>query len=161
MAIQLFATSGSHLYIGQVLNWAGVPWTVASFAGASWIELPWVEDLGTFGDVFAEITFDAISQQRTEKLKGSRNAGNMTITMANDHTSFGQSALRTAADDAVNDYMFRVQFNDAATGGTPSFRYFTAKVMQASQVLGTANNVVKFQTVLGITSNIVRVDAIP
>lgn len=131
---------------------------LADFAGNSWTEISWVESIGAFGDKSAEITFDAIGEQRTQKLKGTRNAGNLALVCGVDSGDAGQAALR-AAEATPNDYGIRVDFDDAALGGTPSQRFFIAKVMSAEEQLDGANNVVKLNSGLGINSNIVRVNA--
>lgn len=161
MPQQLFATAGAKLYIAQALNWAGSDFNAASFAGESWLEIPWVENMGSLGDTAQEIKFDAIAQSRTIKFKGSRDAGNMTVIMGLDHTSYAQLAIRAAAADQKNSYAFRIDFNDAATAGTPSKRYFAANVMSAVNQLDGTNNVVRLQAILAIVSNIVSVDAVP
>lgn len=154
----IFATAGSRVYIGQVMTAQSADFVSSDFDGNSWIEIGWLENIGQFGDESAEITFDAINQARTQKLKGTRNAGNMELVMGIDTADLGQIALR-AAEATPYDYGFKVEFNDESTGGTPSVRYFIAKVMTAREQLDTANNVVKMAATLGINSNIVRVDA--
>lgn len=154
----IFATAGAKLFIGGALAPKSAPFVVGDFSGQSWIEVGWAENLGTFGDESSEITFDAIGEGRTQKLKGTRNAGNMSLVCGVDYEDEGQIALRNA-EGLPNDFAFKVEFNDAPVGGTPSERYFIAKVMSASEQLDTANNVVRLNATLGINSNIVRVNA--
>lgn len=154
----IFATAGSKVYIGQSISPKSSDFTAADFSGESWTEISWVENIGSFGDKSAEITFDAIGETRTQKLKGTRNAGTMALVVGIDYGDVGQIALR-AAEATPNDYAFKVQFNDAPLGGTPSLRYFIAKVMSAEEQLDSANSVVKLNAGLGINSNIVRVSA--
>ena len=154
----IFATAGSKVYIGQVMESQSDDFVEADFNGNSWIEIGWLESIGQFGDESSEITFDAIGESRTLKLKGVRNAGSMELVAAVDHDDPGQIALR-AAEQAPDDYGIRVDFNDAPPGGNPSRRYFIAKVMSQREQLDTANNVVKLAATLGVNSNIVRIAA--
>lgn len=154
----IFATVGSHIYIGQTVSQQSADFVAADFSGQSWVEISWAENIGAFGDESSEITFDAIGEGRTIKLKGTRNAGNVAMTFGADYSDAGQAALR-AGEATPHDYAFKVEFDDAPSGGTPSIRYFIAKIMSARETLDAANNVIKLNTSLGINSNIVRVDA--
>jgi len=153
----IFATAGSKIYIGGVLDAKLVDFVIGDFSGQSWVEIGWAEAIGEFGDESSEITFDAIGQQRTQKLKGSRNAGTMAARFGVDTEDPGQIAVR-AAELGPQDYAFRVDFNDANTqSGTPSQRYFVGKIMSAREVLDTSNNVVRLNASIGVNSNIVQV----
>lgn len=156
MSTGIFATAGSSIFIGQSIAAKSDDFTAADFSGQSWTEINWVENLGSFGDKSAEITFDAIGETRTQKLKGTRNAGNMSLVMGIDSSDAGQAAVRSA-EATPNDYAFKVVFNDAPLGGTPSIRYFIAKIMSAEEQLDGANNVSKLNAALALNSNVVRV----
>src|SRR3990167_9180029 len=153
----IFATAGAKIYIGNTLDAQSADFVLSDFAGQSWVQIGWPENMGEFGDESTEITFDAISENRTQKLKGTRNAGNIALVCGVDHDDEGQISL-IAAEKTPNDYAFKVEFNDAPVGGTPSERYFIAKVMSAREVLDTTNNVVRLNATLGVNSNIVHVD---
>jgi hypothetical protein len=156
--MSIFVTAGSRLFVGGVKAQQSADFVAADFDGESWVEVSWVENIGQFGDESAEVTFDAIGESRTLKLKGVRNAGNLSLVVGADYSDAGQAALR-AAEATPDDYAFRVDFDDAPAGGTPSQRFFIAKVMSAREQLDTANNVIKLNATLGINSNVVRVDA--
>ena len=70
----------------------------------------------------------------------------------------GQTAL-LAAEASPNNFAFRIVFNDAPQGGTPSERRFCGMVMSASEQLDGADNVMKVTFRVGINSNIVRIAA--
>lgn len=156
----IFATAGSQVYIGQVLESKSTPFVLGDFAGQSWVAIGWLESIGEFGDESAEITFDAIGEGRTQKLKGIRNAGNMDLVMGIVEDDPGQLLL-LAAEGEPDDFAFKVVFNNAPSGGTPGERYFIGKVMTARERLDTANNVVRRGGRIGINSNVVRVVAAP
>lgn len=156
----IFATNGSTIYIGSTISVSATDLNEASFTGQTWTEIGETENLGTFGDTSAEIAFDSISANRTRRLKGTRNAGNLELVCGLDYADTGQLAL-IAAEKTIHDYAFRVVFNDAPAGGTPSERLFAAKVASAAEAPDAANNVVKLNATLWINSNVVRVAAAP
>lgn len=156
----IFATAGASISIGHAQASKSAAFVAADFNGQSWVQIAWAENIGAFGDESSEVTFDAIAEGRTQKLKGIRNAGNMDLVFGIDAADPGQIALR-AAEATKDDYGFRVIFNDAPVGGTPSIRYFIAKVMSCRETLETANNVMRLNATLGINSNVVRVQPTP
>jgi hypothetical protein len=157
----IYSTAGSKVFIGGALPPKSVDFVASDFTSQTWVEIGNLESIGSMGDTAAEITFDNIGKARTEKLKGSRNAGNMEVTMGIDYSDVGQIAL-LAAEKTVFDFAIKIEFNDKpATGASPknSQRLFIAKVMSASEALDTANSVMKLTASLGINSNIVKVAA--
>lgn len=157
----IVATGGTKVFIGGPLPPKSADFVAGDFEDEIWVEIGSMEDAGTFGDTSTEITFDDIGKNRTQKLKGTRNAGNLELVCGIDYADPGQIAL-IAAEKTPHDYAFMVEFNDKpAAGASPknSKRYFIAKVMSASEALSTANNVMKLNATLGINSNIVHVSA--
>jgi hypothetical protein len=163
MSARLFATAGSKLYIGPAKAFTGTDFTVSDFpstgAGAiTWTEIGGTTNLGATGDTAELITTTHINDSRVRKAKGTRNAGSMTVVCDLSYDDPGQLAL-IAAEKTRDTYAFKLVFNDAPAGGTPSARYFTALVMGTSEELNEANSVAKFNTTLELDSNIVRVAA--
>lgn len=154
----IFATAGAKLFIGGVLAQKSDDFVEADFSGESWTEIAHLESLGTLGDNANEVTFESIGENRTKRLKGTRNAPPMEVVCGIDYADAGQIAL-VAAEKEIHDYAFKVEFNDAPSGGTPSERLFIAKVGSASESLDTANSVMKLNASLWVNSNVVRVDA--
>ncbi|WOI55130.1 hypothetical protein [Palleronia sp. LCG004] len=153
----IFATAGSKLFIGPVTDDKSEDFTLADFSG-SWTQIKHVESLGTLGDEATEISFTSIGSNRTRRFKGTRNAPPMEVVTGIDYSDPGQQAL-LAAEKTPHDYAFKIEFNDASPGGSPSERYFIAKVGSASEALDTANNVMKLNASLWVNSNVVRVNA--
>ncbi|WP_297775619.1 hypothetical protein [uncultured Roseovarius sp.] len=154
----IFATGGAKLYIGGVLSDKSSDFVLMDFAGETWTEITSLESLGTLGDQANEVTFDSLGENRTKRLKGTRNAAPMEVVAGTDYADAGQQAL-IAAEKTAHDYAFKVEFNDAPEGGTPSERYFIAKVGSASEAYDTANSVMKLNASLWVNSNTVRVNA--
>lgn len=154
----VYATNGAKLFIGGVLASKSTDFVVGDFTPQTWVEVGETEALGSVGDAAAEITFDGIAANRTRRLKGTRNAGAMEVVCGIDYADPGQIAL-LAAEKAIHDYAFKLELNDAPEGGTPSERYFVAKVGTAVEALDTANNVMKLNATLWVNSNVVKVDA--
>lgn len=154
----IFTTAGTKVFIGTVLAAKSADFVAADFTSQVWAKIGSTENIGTFGDTAAEVTFDDISENRTKKLKGTRNAGNLELVCGIDYSDAGQIAL-LAAEKSVHDFAFKVEFNDAPEGGKPSQRLFVGKVMSAAEALDMANNVMKLNSTIGINSNIVRVNA--
>lgn len=159
MSAGIFATAGASFYVGGTLVPKSTDFVAGDFSTQSWVNVSWLESIGAFGDENASITFNAIGEGRTQKLKGTKNAGDMNVVCGIDYQDSGQALLR-AGQEANANYAFRVLFNDMPVGGTaPSTRYFIGLIMSAREVLDTANNVMKLNAIIGINSNIVRVNA--
>lgn len=154
----IYATAGSKLYIGGTLSQKSTDFVLADFTSQSWVEIKETEGLGALGDTAEAITFTGVGDARTRTLKGSRNAGTMEVVCGIDAADPGQIAV-IAAEKSYHDYAFKLALNDAPPGGTPSERYFIAKVMSQSEQFDQANNVMKLNIGLAVNSNIVRVNA--
>ncbi|WP_296435586.1 MULTISPECIES: hypothetical protein [unclassified Rhizobium] len=157
----IYSTANSKVFIGTALPPKNADFVAADFTSITWTEIANLESIGSFGDTSSEITFDDIGKGRTQKLKGTRNAGNMDLVMGIDYQDAGQIAV-LAAEKTPNDYAFKIEFNDKpATGASPknSQRLFIGKVMSAGEALDNANSVMKLTASIGINSNIVKVAA--
>ena len=156
----LFATAGSKLYIGAAKAFNGTDFIATDFTTGepAWTEIGGTTNLGSAGDTSELITSNQIANARTRKLKGTRNAGSMEVVCDLDYADAGQLAL-IAAENTKDTYAFKLVFNDAPVGGTPSERYFVALVMSTAEQMDEANNAMKLNSTLEIDSNIVRVAA--
>lgn len=158
--MSLFATNGSKLFIGGAMSSGTADLLIADFSGqtANWKQIKNLEGLGSAGDTSSEISIDLIDQERTKRLKGTRNAGTLEIVCGIDYADEGQLAL-LAAEKTISEYAFKIVLNDAPSGGTPSERYFVGPVGSAVEAFDAANNVMKLNSSIWINSNIVRVNA--
>ena len=155
---KLFATAGSTLHIGGVLAFDGTDLTSSDFSGETWTQIKGVSDLGGVGDSSELISSAVIDSARVRNAKVTRNSGTMELIVDLDYADAGQLAL-IAAEKTRNSYAFKVTFNDAPSGGTPSERYFVAFVMSAREQYADANSPMKLNATLEIDSNVVRVAA--
>ena len=153
-----FATAGAKVYIGGATDMQSADFTASDFSGETWVEIKGLDSIGSFGDTAAAITQSVIGEARDKTIKGTRSAGTMDLVANIDYADAGQLAL-IAAEKTIHDYAFKVTFNDAPSGGTPSERYFIGKVMSAAEQLDTANNSMKLNASIAVNSNIVRVAA--
>lgn len=149
--------AGVKLYIGSAnSNRESV---IGDYEADSYIEVGEVEDLGEFGDESELINFTALSDGRTRKFKGPRDAGTMPIVVGDDPTDEGQIAME-AAEASPLDFNFKVELNDAVTlGGDNSKHYFIGKVASKRRNVGQANNVVRRNFTVAINSAITTTDA--
>lgn len=148
--------AGSKLFIGTANSNRNT--ALVDYQADSYIEVGEIEDLGEFGDESERINFTALSDGRTRKLKGPRDAGEMPILVGDDMLDEGQIAME-AAEGSPLDYNFKVELNDAVTlGGQNSTHFFIGKVFSKRRNVGQANNVVRRNFAVGINSAITSTD---
>lgn len=152
----IHGSSGSKLFIGGVA--ASRTQVLADYEEDSYVEVGEIEDLGEFGDESESITFTALSDGRTQKIKGPRDAGTMPVTVGDDMTDEGQTAME-AAEGQKFDYNFYVELPDALSiGGENSRHYFVGKVMSKRRNVGNASAVTRRSFAVGINSAIISTD---
>jgi hypothetical protein len=154
----LIPTAGTKLYIGAALASDGSDFDATDFASQTWVEIGATTNLGGAGDKATMITSNQIGTGRTRKAVGTFDAGQMAVVCDLDLTDTGQIAA-IAAFPTRSSYAFKVAFNDAPSGGTPSIRYFTAFVSSINETYNQANNQMELNLSLELDSNIVKVAA--
>jgi len=154
--IQLNTASGAKIFIGGVA--ADVD--QASLEDATFVEVLGVENLGEFGDEHEIVTFLALGDGRTRKMKGTADAGTLELVVGRDGSDPGQVALRAAAKTKSR-YAFKVTLDDQVTAatGNPTTFYFAALVGSARNSIGSANDVVKTTFPLLIDSAVYEMEA--
>lgn len=131
--------------------------SILDFEGDTYTEVGGVVDVGDYGDEAAEVTSDRLSEGRTLKFKGIRNAGTLTLQVDDLPGDAGQDAL-IIAEGTNFDYNFRVEFDNAGPTDTQGgVDYFRAKVMSKGRNIGAANNMLRRTFNLGINSEIFEV----
>lgn len=132
---------------------------VTSYEGDTYQLVGEIEELGEFGDQINAVNFTSLNDGRVRKYKGSRDAGDMTMTLGFDGSDAGQAALKTALDDTSQDnYNCKVELNDAITdpGGNPTTFFFSGKIMSRRIQTGSADDVVRASVTIGISTAVIE-----
>lgn len=154
----LKTSANCKLYIGTT----AAATDLTTFEADTYTEVGSIEDLGEFGDAFNAVTFTSLGDGRVRKLKGTKDAGDMTIVVAMDTSDTGQDALVAAAEDDQSDgYNIKVELNDQITPstGNPTTFFFRAQVMGARIAVGAADNVIRRNVTLAIDSAVLMQEA--
>lgn len=119
---------------------------VAGYVALTFTTIGNIDNAGSDGRVYNEVTFNPIASRGTQKFKGSFNEGNKSLTLAYDSADAGAVLLKTALNDD-NDYSFKIGLPD---GGE---RYFQAKVMSFVNEENTVDDIRMASVELAITTN--------
>lgn len=132
----------------------GIAHTAVAYGADTFVAIGGVESISGFGDTSAEVTFTGLTDARVQKVKGSRNAGNMTIQMAFIGTDAGQAALISAeADNTSANYAFEVEYSDG------EIRYFAGQVSSVVETVGGADSILMLECEVRINTSIIKVAA--
>lgn len=145
------------IYIGGVIADQDEDFVAADFTSQTWVRINGATNLSTIGDSYNLVTSDQIGVGRTKKGKGTANAGSQSLVFDLNMDDAGQVALFAAGTDPNNNYAFKIEWDDAPAGGTPTHRMFIALVMGTPEQYEGANDPKKLNAPLEINSNIVRV----
>lgn len=147
--------AGSKLYIGTT----AAATDETTYEADTYVQVGTIEDLGEFGDAYSPVNFESLSDGRTQKFKGTADAGDMTLVVGFDGSDAGQTALKTALDDTgADNYNFKVTLNDAGSSSPTTF-YFSGKVMSRRVQTGSVNNIVKASIQIAVSTAVVEVAA--
>lgn len=155
----LYAVAGAKFYIGNAAMAAPTDDVVeADFSGVTWVEVADWQTMGAIGDAASEIATDLISRGRTVVQKGTYRSPSMQNMFAVNSDDAGQIAM-IAASNSRNNYPFKIEFDDAPEGGTPTEKYFIGLVMSAQEQGGGANTARMLAATVAPNTNIVTVPA--
>lgn len=119
---------------------------VAGYVALTYTNIGNIEDGGSHGRTYAEVTFNSIDTRGTQKFKGSFNEGNKTLSIGYNSDDVGMILLKTAlASDS--DFSFQVAYPN----GDKDF--FQAKVMSISKATTTVDTIRMVSVELAITTN--------
>lgn len=153
----LYPVGGCKIYIGAAMDLPDGDVAAADFTTVTWTQINGWTQMGAFGDASQLITTNLIDKDRDVKQKGTRNAGSMQNVFALEAADAGQLAV-IAAEGTNDNYPFKVELNDMASGGsTNSTRLFLGLVTSAQEAGGNANTVQSLNVTIEINSNVVRV----
>jgi hypothetical protein len=161
--MQLYPVSGAKFFIGAAVT--SVPddddIDATDFTSVTWTEIKGWQTMGAIGDSATLISEDVISQGRTSKAKGTKNAGSMQNNFLIVPNDVGQIALIAASNTPYN-YPFKIEFDDAPPTGsapTPSKKLFYGIVMSSQEAGGGANTARVISGTVEINSKVVDVAA--
>lgn len=155
----VFSFSGSKMYIGGPKTFSQSDLTEADFTGEDWVEITGIGTIGEYGDNAEYGSFTAIGDRRTTRFLTQFSGSDLTVTMARNAADPGQAALRDAGNDPGTNYAFRIVYDDAPPGGSPSEDMFIALVGPMRRTGGSNTDALTWSSTLATNSNIVEVDA--
>lgn len=133
--------------------------TPTEFAAKTWIEIGLVEKIGEYGDESSEVTGNVISEGRTRRAKGVRNAGTLVVTCFVDPSDAGQAAVIAAEQTSLR-YGFKIVPKDRLNEtGTDSISYFRGLVMSRKKGELASDGLQRITYNVGIDSAIYEVAA--
>jgi len=155
----LYAVAGAKFYIGNAAMAApSTDVTESTFDSVSWVEVSDWQNMGAIGDAASEIATDLISRGRTVVQKGTKRSPAMQNLFAVNADDAGQIAIIAAANSNSN-YPFKIVFDDAPEGGTPTVKYFIGLVMSSQEQGGGANTARMLSATVSPNTNIVTIPA--
>lgn len=146
----LNTAAGSKLSIGTTATATDA----TTYAADTYVEVGEIENIGEFGDEVSSATFTALAKRRVRKFKGTYDAGDLTLTVGFDSGDSGQTALNTALkNEGSADYNFKVEFEDG------DIFYFSGKVMSRRISVGAADDIVKANISIAISTAVLEIPA--
>lgn len=127
------------------------PPALADYTSDTYTAIGQVTTIGDFGDTAEEIKVNTISDDRTYKLKGQRDAGDLTLECAFNDADPGQRALLAAMVSDGN-YSFKIVMNNPGAGGNGNTTYFRGLVMSAQTKMGAANTAIMLTSKIAINT---------
>jgi hypothetical protein len=117
----------------------------AGYAALTYTNIGNIEDGGSHGRTYAEVTFNPIDSRSTQKFKGSYNEGNKSLSIGLNSDDAGMILLK-AALVLDTDYSFKVTYQNGDVD------YFRAKVMSLAKGTGSVDSIVMATVELAITT---------
>ena len=114
--------SGSKFFISSLPTNTDLDLT--GFEALTWVQVKGVGSHGETGVNTNIVSYDTWDTEFVQKAKGTSNAGDPEVELARIAADAGQLLMRTAGDHFnKNNYSFKIEKNDAPSGGTPTFVY--------------------------------------
>lgn len=136
-------------------------YTEEAFAALNYIDVGCVSEIGSFGGEAEVVEFTCLSDGVVRKLKGSKNYGELEITLALDDATEGFGVINDAFDDASSGvYAFRISYaNKQNEDGTDAVRYFTGVVTSVSEEVSGADDTVSISLTISISEKVLKVNS--
>lgn len=139
------SSAGTRIYTSATLP---ATYDNTGFSALTFTEIGEVSDLGSFGTVYALVTFMPLGNRDVYKVKGSRNHGTVSLKLASAPTDAGQVALEVGLQsDAA--YSFKVVTQSGSTF------FFTAKIMKFPLEIGSVDQIMGAMCDLEIDNDII------
>lgn len=157
--------AGTKIYIGTTASATNQ----SEYEADTYTLIEQTESIGALGDTSAEVTFIGLDDARVQKKKGSRDAGNLPITMALSLEALessplgGQGLLLAASEDtSSSNYNFKVVYNNAGSGSpqSGSTRYFSGQAATWPEAVEGADSNLMVTAEVRINTGIIRVAAV-
>lgn len=111
--------SGAKLYVCATAQ--NTDLNEAAFEALTWVQVKGVGSHGETGTNTNIVSYDTWDTEFVQKAKGTSNAGDPEVELARIPADAGQVIMRTAGDHFnKNNYAFKIELNDAPSGGTPT-----------------------------------------
>lgn len=111
--------SGAKLYVCATAQNSDL--NEAAFGALTWVQVKGVGSHGETGTNTNIVSYDTWDTEFVQKAKGTSNAGDPEVELARIPADAGQIIMRTAGDHFnKNNYAFKIELNDAPSGGTPT-----------------------------------------
>lgn len=111
--------SGAKLYVCATAQNSDL--NEAAFEALTWVQVKGVGSHGETGTNTNIVSYDTWDTEFVQKAKGTSNAGDPEVELARIPADAGQIIMRTAGDHFnKNNYAFKIELNDAPSGGTPT-----------------------------------------
>ncbi len=135
------STNGSKFYTTAAVALTATD-TKAEYDALTWVEVGSVESIGPFGDTSQVVTFTGLSDARTRKRKGTRDAGDIALNCGHDAFDPGQILLVTQqATDFLYNYKV-VEADGQDANDTDSTNYMKGLCASAQIDIGGTNKIV-------------------
>jgi len=160
--MDISTTAGAKVSISTTAVDTSVTDTTAEFVALTYTEVKQVESLGDFGDTANLVTFTSLADARVRKIKGSRDAGEVALVVAYVADDPGQ-VLVIAAEKTKSNYAIKVELADkgVGSGAVNTTIYFAGPVNSAAFSVGEADNVVRLNVNVPITTPLYIVPGTP
>lgn len=155
--------AGAKIYISDATSTAT---TQGNFEAETYLEFEQTESIGDFGDTTNPVTFTGLGDARVQKIKGSLDAGTLSVVGALNESAdgsplTGQYQFLVAANNTTSaSYAFKIELNDATTGsplGTNTVFYFLGQVGTYVRSVPGADEILRVTSEVRINSAITTV----
>lgn len=148
--------SGGKLYVSNAAVASSID-TQGEYEALTWVEVNEIETLGEFGDESNVVNFAALSDARTRKQKGTRDAGLLQLVVGHDPRDAGQVKLLEAERSKFK-WAFKIVNPDAETAAySDSIYYFRALVTSRRLNMGGNDNVVRRAYNVALDSEVLEI----